>query len=258
MNNDPWKIYSNELSELLSLETHPVAINCLEKKEVQPDAKKVRICRSILEAASGKAREIYKENNACFGANWHLGFQKNENPKVRQITKKFVVEGEKLFSSYEALENLIAEMEKPPDNADNCFTLVPMDQTEREPELVIFVCNPEQACRLLTFVTFFEGKMPSIKIGGPTCRMAVIYPLVSKQMNISFQDYAARQICKMDKNQLLVSMPYKMIPKIVENIDKCLAGTAKKEYPEELKVLMQRRRKLSNRKMERRSSRNEK
>ena len=174
MPDQAWRQSAEVLKELFLLETSPVAVVCTKEKPMATSERKVRICRAILDASKGKKQVLDKENNACFGATWHLGFRKKENPRVRQMTKKFVVEGEKLFSSYEALDNLISQIEDVPDNAEATFVLTPMEEADIEPQIVIFVCNPEQACRILTFVTFVDGRMPKIKIGGPTCRMAVM------------------------------------------------------------------------------------
>jgi uncharacterized protein (DUF169 family) len=157
------------------------------------------------------------------------------------MVKKFVVEGEKLFSSYQALDNLLSQMEMPPDNSSSSFLLSPLENAESEPQLVIFVVNAEQACRLLTLVTFIDGIMPKIKIGGPTCRMSIIYPLVSQEVNLSFYDYTARKICGVEKDKLLLSLPYSRLPKIIEAIEKCSAGKAKIEFPQEFREFLQKR-----------------
>ncbi|NQU18944.1 DUF169 domain-containing protein [bacterium] len=236
-----WQEYSNIFKDILSLELSLVAVSCIKGKVSNTNKGKVRICRSILDAAAGKSLQVCRENNACFGATWHLGFHKIKDQKVLNMIKKFVVEGEKLFSSYEALDKLISQMEEVCDNSDSCFVLSPLEKVEFEPELIIFVCNPEQACRLLTLVTFIDGVMPKIKIGGPTCRMAIMYPLLTGEVNISFQDYTARKICKMEKDKLLVSIPSQRIPQIIESIDRCSAGTAKIEYPQEFREFLQKR-----------------
>lgn len=236
-----WHDYAKIFKDVLGLTHSPVAINCIQDKEFDVGQNKIRICRSILDAAAGKSLKINKQNNACFGASWHLGFQNIKDPKIIDMIKQFVVEGEKLFCSYEALDNLVAQMDPVPDNSKACFVLTPLDNIEFEPELIIFVLNPEQACRLLTLVTFVDGNMPKIKIGGPTCRMAVMYPLFTQEVNISFQDSTARKICKMDENLLFVSIPAKRIPQIVESIDKCSAGTAKIEYPKGFREFLQKR-----------------
>jgi uncharacterized protein (DUF169 family) len=234
-----WQDYALVLKDLLGLDYSPVAINSIKGQMPQAEAKKVRICRAILDAGKGQAVQIDKANNACFGASWHLGFHKINDPKITDMIKKFVVEGEKLFCSYQALDNLISQMQEPPDNSESSFLLSPLEKAEIQPQLVIFIVNADAACRLLTFVTFLDGVMPKIQIGGPTCRMSIIYPLLSKEVNLSFYDYTARKMCNVDKDKLLISLPYEKIPKIIESIDKCSAGRAKIEFPQEFREFLQ-------------------
>ncbi|MFC1804850.1 DUF169 domain-containing protein [Candidatus Omnitrophota bacterium] len=234
-----WQVYSKELKELLGLEFSPVAVSCLKEPVVKDAAKKVRICRAILDAGRGQILQVDKKNNACFGAGWHLGLHRLKDPLIAKMVKKFVVEGEKLFSSYDALDKLILQMGEVPDNSASYFVLAPLEKCGFDPQLVIFICNAEAACRLLTLATFIDGMMPKIKIGGPTCRMSIIYPLLTGEINLSFYDYTARKICGVKKDQLLITIPYKKIPGIVDSIDKCSAGTAKIEFPPEFRSFLQ-------------------
>ena len=242
MDNKKWQDYSIKLKELLWLDYSPVALACSKEpflKEV-PE-KKIRMCRALLDAGKGQSNCLSKTNNACFGASWHLGFNKIKDPQTLGMIKKFVVEGEKLFCSYEALDKLLSQMEEVPDNSSKYFLLSPMEKSDFEPQLVIFIVDAENACRILTFVTFLDGVMPKIKIGGPTCRLGIIYPLLTGEVNISFYDYTARKMCNVAKDKLLVSIPYAKIPKIIESIDKCSAGTAKIEFPLEFRQFLQQR-----------------
>lgn len=241
MGEKKWQEYGRVFEELLQMDVSPVALNFLKDTPAQDNTKKVRICRAILDAAGGRVVSIDKVNNACFGASWHLGFHPMRDEKVKEMVKKFVVEGEKLFCSYQALDNLITQMEEPPDNSNSYFVLVPLEKAEFKPQLVIFIVNADAACRLLTLVTFIDGIMPKIKIGGPTCRMSIIYPLLTGEVNISFYDYTARKICNVEKDKLLISIPYKKIPAIIDAIDKCPAGRAKIEYPAEFRKFLQER-----------------
>ena len=183
--------------------------------------------------------ELDKTNNACFWASWHLGFYNIKDPKVAAMVRRFVVEGEKLFSCYEALDNLISQMGEIPDNYAKHFVLSPLEKAESEPQLVLFISDAEAACRLLTLAIFSDGRMPQIKIGGPTCRISVIYPLLSGEINISFYDYTARKLCKVEKDKLLITIPYQKMPQIMEGIAKCSAGTAKVEFPAEFRKFLQ-------------------
>jgi len=234
-----WKDYAVTLKELLGLEYSPVALACLKDPLLKEEQKKVRICRAILDAGRGQVIQVSKENNACFGATWHLGFSSLKDPKAIEMVKKFVVEGEKLFCSYQALDTLLSQMDQPPDNSKSYFVLSPLEKCEFIPELVIFICNAEATCRLLTLVTFLDGLMPKIKIGGPTCRMSIIYPLLSQELNLSFYDYTARKMCNVDKDKLLISIPYEKIPAIIKSIDQCSAGKAKIEFPAEFRAFLQ-------------------
>ena len=236
-----WQNFSSTLKDTLHLELSPVAVSLIKLTQPVDKEKKIRICRALLDAAAGGTLQVCSNNNACFGAAWHLGLRKINDPRIEQMVKKFVVEGEKLFCSYEALDNLMSQMQDTPDNSGNCFSLAPMEKAEFNPEIVIFVCNPQEACRLLTLVTFLDGNMPKIKIGGPTCRMVIIYPMVMQEVNISFYDATARKICNVSKDKLLVSIPYGKIQPIVESLDKCSAGTAKIEYPKEFREFLQKR-----------------
>ncbi len=241
MDKKEWQNYALILKELLNLEYSPVGLSCCKEPLLKDTGKKVRICRAILAAGKGETIEIDKKNNACFGASWHLGLQQIKDPKITQMIKKFVVEGEKLFCSYEALDKLISQMEKVPDNSGSYFVLSPLEKCEFIPQLVIFIVNAEAACRLLALVTFIDGAMPKIKIGGPTCRMSIIYPLLTGEVNISFYDYTARKMCNVEKDKLLISIPFRRIPQIIESIDKCSAGRAKIEFPQEFRQFLQKR-----------------
>lgn len=241
MDKKEWQDYGLVLKELLGLDYSPVAISCLKEPILKNIGKKVRICRAILDAGKGEIIQIDKINNACFGASWHLGFRKTREEKINKILKKFVVERERLFCSYEALDNLASQMEEPPDNSDSYFLLSPMEKIQVPPELVIFIVNAEAACRLLTLVTFIDGVMPKIKIGGPTCRMSIIYPLVSDEVNISFYDYTARKICNVGKDKLLITIPYEKIPQLIESTERCSAGRAKIEFPPEFREFLEKR-----------------
>jgi uncharacterized protein (DUF169 family) len=239
--NKIWQEYSEVLRSLLELDYSPVALSQIRKKFLKPSNEKIRVCRAILDSGKGKVICLNKTNNACFGAAWHMGFYKMRDPKIISMVKRFIVEGEKLFSSYKALDNLINQFGKVPDNTNSYFVLSPLEKHEFRPDLVIFIVNPEVACRILTFVTFTDGIMPRIKVGGPTCRMSITYPLQTGEVNLSFYDYTARKMCNLEKDKLIISIPYNKIPVIIKNIDKCSAGKAKLEFPQELREFLQKR-----------------
>jgi uncharacterized protein (DUF169 family) len=234
-----WQTHSEVLRELMDLQYSPVAVARLKEPLLESYDRKLRVCKAILHAGRGETLQISKENNQCFGAAWHMGFHRLKDPKITNMIRKFVVEGEKLFSSYKALDKMVSQMDEIPDSSDDYFALAPLEGAEFEPELVIFVCDAMAACRLLTLAIFPDGVMPEIKIGGPTCRMVITYPLVTGEVNLSFYDYTARKMCNVENDKLLLSIPYKRMPEIINSIDECSAGRAKVEYPQEFREFLQ-------------------
>lgn len=230
MDKKKWQGEAVALKELLNLEYSPVAVSIVREALKKTSGNKTRICKAILDAGKGEVIELGKANNACFGASLHLGFHGTKNSRLTQLMKKFVVEGEKLFCSYEALDNFLSQLPEVPDNSDAHFTLAPLEKASLLPQLVLFIVNPEAACRLLTLLTFIDGNMPKIKIGGPTCRMGIVLPLQTNEANLSFYDFTARTLCDLDKDKLLVTIPYSKIAALITSIDSCSAGKAKIEF----------------------------
>ena len=68
--------------------------------------------------------------------------------------------------------------------------------------------------------------------------MAITYPLVSGEINVSFMDYTARKMKGYNADELFVSVPYHRMAGIIESIPLCTAGTAKTEYPPEFRQLV--------------------
>ncbi|MFA5115510.1 MAG: DUF169 domain-containing protein [Candidatus Omnitrophota bacterium] len=242
MENNEWKVQAKRIKEVLGLELSPVAIACLKEPVVGGDipAGRIRMCRAILDAAAGNTLRLRKDNNACFGADHNLGFGGFGGVKAAEQARQFVVEGEKLFCSYDALDKLASQMSPVPDNSGSCFILSPVENADFQAQLIVFICNAEEASRILSLAVFMDGIMPKLKIGGPTCRMAILEPLLTGELNISFYDYTSRRLCKVDKNKLLVSVPVNRMSALAASLEKCSAGTAKVEYPRQLRGLLRR------------------
>ena len=241
MKEKQWQKEVVVLKDALGLSASPVAIRCIQQKPPEGQKKRARICRAIFSAAKGEKVSINKDNNACIGAAWYLGLSKADDAELRGMVKKYIVTGEKLFSSQKTVDHFFQQIGDVPDKLDSCYFLEPMENTEEEPQIVILICDAEQACRLFALVTFPDGNMPKIQIGGSACRMAITYPLLSGEVNLSFMDCSSRQHCKVEKDKLLITIPYKRIPDIIANIDVCSGGKAQIEFPQEFRAFLQER-----------------
>ena len=127
---------------------------------------------------------------------------------------------------------------QPPLGLAEHVILCPLEKAEEQPDLVLFLANAEQACRLLQLATYWTGMNPRTEMVSSACHMAVAYPLVSGEINVSFLDWTARRMRRCPADELIVSVPFHKMPEIMEAIPRCTAGTAKVEYPPEFQELM--------------------
>ena len=125
----------------------------------------------------------------------------------------------------------------PPLGLADHIVLAPIEKAEFRPDIVLFICNAEQACRLVSLDSYDTGIPPRIEMAGSTCHQAVAYPVVTGELNVSLMDYTSRHIRGYKAEDLLVSIPYHRFHGVIRSIDHCTAGQAKMEIPESLRRL---------------------
>jgi uncharacterized protein (DUF169 family) len=103
----------------------------------------------------------------------------------------------------------------------------PLDEFELKPDLVLFLCNPAQASRLVTLSTYESGIPLMAQLSSSTCGGAVTIPLATGRINVTFLDLSSRHMVKGFKDSdLIFSAPFFLVRSIVESIPLCTAGTA--------------------------------
>jgi uncharacterized protein (DUF169 family) len=140
--------------------------------------------------------------------------------------EEFLINGEKLFCSPASIRRTLALTAPPPLGRADHVIFSPLEKAEQMPDLVVFLCNPEQACRLVTLATYPEGKPPKLEMAGSTCHMVIAYPLVTGEINVSLLDYASRKYQDYEPGELFVTVPYDMMAGLMWSLDRCSAGTA--------------------------------
>ena len=227
-----WKKYSQMLKDLLGLEGSPVAVTYSMTPATGAQRGKRMVCRALLDARDGKIINLSAKTSACPGGSWHLGLAPRPTGEGDKFLKKFLVEGEKLFCSIATFNRVMSLSTQPPYGLAENVILSPLEKAKLEPDLVVFLCNAEQACRLITLANYKDGIPPKVEIVGSACHMAIAYPIVSGEINVSFLDYTARKWQKYRPDELFVSIPYHKMPNLMDSIDSCSAGTAEVELPD--------------------------
>ncbi|MDY6965184.1 MAG: DUF169 domain-containing protein [Halobacteriota archaeon] len=230
-----WEEYSDQIKELLKLKGSPVAITYSMKPPSTSSTSadgKYRVCDAFLEARDGKIIDLTVKSSACPGGTWHLGLGERPKGEGDKALKNFLVNGEKLYCSVAAFYRAQALTASPPLGLAEHIILSPMEKAELRPDIVLFICNAEQACRLVTLDSYSTGMPPRIEMSGSTCHQAVAYPIVSGELNVTLMDYTSRHIRGYKPEDLMVTIPYHRFHAVIRSIDHCTAGRAKMEVPE--------------------------
>jgi uncharacterized protein (DUF169 family) len=226
-----WRDYSLRLKELLALDGSPIAVTySMTPAPAATETGRNAVCQALMKARSGAVIDLTRESSACPGGVWHLGLGPRPSGKTADVLKKFLVDGEKLFCTIATMNRTMTLTTEPPAGLAEHVILSPLEKAELMPDLVVFLCNPEQACRLVTLATYPDGKPPRAELAGSTCHMVIAYPLVTGEINVSLMDYTSRkyQGCKQD--DLFVTIPFHLMAGLMWSIDRCSAGTAKVEF----------------------------
>jgi len=233
-----WVKWSNRLKRLFNLKGSPVAVRFSLEPRKGAAKGKFMACRALKLARDGKIINLTKENSLCGGGTTYLGLSEPPKGDEQRWLQKFLVHGEKLFSSYAVFHRAKQSGTRPLTGLADNVIFCPLEKAKEEPDIVILLANAEVACRLLQLATYWDGVAPKTLQIGSGCQMAVSYPINSGEVNVSFMDWTARKMIKLAPDELLISIPFRKMHGIMEAISACSAGTAKTVMPPEIQEMM--------------------
>jgi uncharacterized protein (DUF169 family) len=239
-----WKDYGQEIKTVLGISGSPVAITYSMEKPDGAARGRYRVCEALLKARDGEIIDLTVQSSSCRGGSWHLGLAERPKGEADKALKEFLVKGEKLFCSITAFHRAQYLCAAPPFGLAEHVVLSPIEKAEFEPDVVLFICNPLQACRLVTLDTYSTGVPPKLEMCGATCHQVVAYPVVTGELNVSLMDYTSRRLQGYKDEDLLVSIPYHRFLGVMRSLDRCTAGRAKFEVPESLRRISRREQSL--------------
>ncbi|MBC7287300.1 MAG: DUF169 domain-containing protein [Armatimonadetes bacterium] len=230
-----WRDMAARLVDVLELSRQPVAISYVEAPVEAARTDPFRACTALCRAASGEVIDMTAQTSACPGGSYYLGFSKL-SPLGNPATRDFLINGEKLFSGPAALLRALKLRDaQPPTGLAEHVIFAPLAQAPVEPDVVVFICNCSQAARLVALAYYFDGMPMRCDPTGSMCMSAITYPLVTGRFNITLGDTTARRMEKLGPDEMLVSVPWSMMHRLVAAIDRSSAGTARIEFPESMR-----------------------
>lgn len=241
-----WRGYTQKLNPVLGLRGSPIAVTYSLEPDLRGKEGRYWVCQALQHAREGEIFDLSRESSACGGGTFHLGLGPRPTGEAEVALKKFLIQGEKLFCSLAALQRVRSLTPPPPLGLADHILIAPLEAAEQRPDLVIFLVNPEQACRLLTLATFMDGIPPKVQMMGAACYSTITYPLISGEINLSLLDYTARRMRRFAPDELFLTIPFHKMPNLVESLPHCAAGTAEIETPPEFRRYMSTRRQAEN------------
>jgi uncharacterized protein (DUF169 family) len=223
-----WQEYSKELKDVLNLDGSPVAVTFSNTPAGNGKATKTMACGAFYQAArKGVTFNITAATCSCPGGATFLGLAV-PTPDRAALVQQFLIEGEKFAScSASFFRSRALGQGQPPIGVGKYVVVGPMEQFEFKPDLVLFLCNPAQASRLVTLSSYETGIPVQGQLSSSTCGGAITYPLSTGRPNISLLDISSRHLVKGFKDSdLIFSAPFFIVRSIVESVPLSTAGTA--------------------------------
>ncbi|ATW23628.1 DUF169 domain-containing protein [Candidatus Formimonas warabiya] len=223
-----WQEYARQLAEVLALDSSPVGVAFSDTPAQNGKESRIMPCTAIYQAArKGATFSICAENCTCPGGLTSLGLS-TPSPERAALTKRFLIEGEKFCSGNASFFRMRSLSQgQPPYGVSKYVIIGPLQVCALKPDLVLFLCNPGQASRLVLLSTFETGIPLKVQLSGSTCSGAITQPLSTGRINVTFIDPSSRHLVKgFKESDLIFSVPFFTIRSIVESIPFSTAGTA--------------------------------
>ncbi|MCS7254316.1 MAG: DUF169 domain-containing protein [Armatimonadota bacterium] len=221
-----WQAAASRLREVMNLSGEPVGILYAKEPLEGGDDSPIAVCEAMKRASNGAIINLSKDNSSCPGGTYYIGLGER-----RGGVEDFLVDVEHIFSSRPVARAHFVHSVAPPTGLTPYVCIAPVVSMPIKPDLVLIVCNPMQASRILGLVAY-DGA-PGLKLSafGAACQTAITNPLMNEQVDVSFIDVSARKRAGFADDELIVSLPYREFMRAVANIDYSIFGTAKPSAP---------------------------
>lgn len=213
----------------LNLKYEPIAVSFTNDKVSTGKYQKTSICRAIKLASEGECFVIDEEMSTCPGGSMYCGFKDEMSRDKKRRLQKFLTQGEKLTGTLVSFERMQKLNIIRPTGLSDRVVICPLSKAEIRPDIVLFLVNPEQACRLITLDTYWDGISPKQHVIGALCTTSISYSIMSGYTNISMGDWTARHHQDFDSDLVFMSIPYERIHNLIKAIPLCSAGEAASE-----------------------------
>lgn len=230
-----FKEQSKILKRVLGLKKEPLAISFTNDDIKLGKYEKTSICRALKLAGDGECFIIDGQMSTCPGGSRYCGFSGEITGDQKRRLQNFLTKGEKLTHSIVSFERMMKLSVAPPTGLADRIVICPLEKAEIKPDMVLFLCNGEQTCRIINLDTYWDGLNPKGQLIGALCHTAISYTIMTGNTNISMGDWTARNHQQFEPDIVFVSVPYERLDNLIAAIPESSAGEAAVNIPEEFR-----------------------
>lgn len=215
------------LTEILRLQTRPLAIKLLRAEEELPKRvrrptrllkHRVTICQGITMARRyGWKVGLFKEDVCCVAALIAYGWVENE-PTVDEVADLMLAA--EYAENSEAARRQIEAIPRLDKGQCTGLILSPLELTTWEPDLVMVYANAGQMMRLVQAATYHEGDPITSSFGGraASCAEGIIRTFQSKQCQLVLPGGGDRIFAMTADDELAFAAPVHLVDQLIEGV----------------------------------------
>ena len=196
----------------------PVGIKFLLNKPegIKPTDKVMPICRMFMEAQTGPPFYAARDNFACVDS-VVLGMADAEPIMASgQIGAK-----ERIYREARANSRIYRDIQKIPKGTVRYVAFSTLDEISFDPDILLITARPSDAEIIFRALSYSTGKpIKSVITPVLVCAWIFTYPYITGELNYSVTGigYGIRQHKLLPEGLFLISVPYDLVPMLLENL----------------------------------------
>lgn len=209
------------IESYLDLDRKPVGIKFFFDKEqfrnfkVPQRDRKVTYCNSVQLASRGKAMKLTKENQGCPNGAMALKMKEIPGPMANGKARF----NKNIYHSVEISKSISDEMlflDKEPAG----IAVMPLENYEEDPDVVVVVSNPYNVMRLIQGHGYFNGYTANLRTVGlqAVCQDLTTYPYNTQDINITLLCPGTRLVANWKYHEIGIGIPFSKWYEIVEGV----------------------------------------
>lgn len=220
---EEWELYaewSQTLKDILQLDAEPIAVTLVPAGAPLPDVPvpttRMRYCQQVVRACRGERIMLPPNRHSCPDGTSILGMT-DVPPKL--ASGELYILFQKL-ATMEAASQMVAERPRLPQRSIDATVATPLAQAAATPDVVIVVCNAEQAMWLTMAASYYTGERFNYRVSGfnSLCVEATLFPYTDGTMNLSLGCYGCRAASDLTNDMLFVGIPHVMMPTVMSGL----------------------------------------